>query len=110
MTSRDRCDPGRRPGRSRRPEAAWLGAAVCAVAILASGPAAAYVGPGAGLSMLGALWAVVAAVGIALFGIVLWPVRALIRRRKRASAGSAGQHDQGPGVARPAERPGSKDA
>ena len=54
---------------------------IFAVVILAT-PAVAYVGPGAGLTMLGALWAVIAAVALVLVGIVIWPVRLYLRRRK----------------------------
>ena len=39
--------------------------------------AAAYVGPGAGLTMLGALWAVIAALVFALAGLIIWPIRAM---------------------------------
>ena len=49
--------------------------------LLAAVPAAAYVGPGAGLSLLGALWAVVATIAAALFFLLMWPLRRLIRRR-----------------------------
>jgi len=51
------------------------------------GPVAAYayVGPGAGLTMLGALWAVIAAIVLALFGLFLWPVRAFLARRNQDS-------------------------
>ncbi len=51
------------------------------VALLAASPAWAYVGPGAGLSLLGALWGVVAAIVLALAFVVIWPVRRLIKRR-----------------------------
>ena len=44
-------------------------------------PAQAYIGPGAGITMLGALWGVIAAVAIALASLVLWPLRALMRGR-----------------------------
>lgn len=40
----------------------------------------AYVGPGAGLSALGALWALIASIGIALGIILIWPFRFLIRK------------------------------
>lgn len=43
-------------------------------------PAEAYVGPGAGITMLGALWAVIAAVLFALGGLMIWPIRVLRRR------------------------------
>ncbi len=39
----------------------------------------AYVGPGAGLSMIGALLAVLCVIGLALIGPLLYPIR-LIRR------------------------------
>ena len=42
----------------------------------------AYVGPGAGLGMLGVLLAVLAAILATVVGLVLWPLRALARRRK----------------------------
>ena len=51
--------------------------------------AAAYVGPGAGLTMLGALWAVIAAVLFALAGLVIWPIRAMRRRRKQLASAKA---------------------
>lgn len=57
---------------------------LAAALMFSAWPAAAYVGPGAGLSLLGALWAVVAAVGMSLMFIVLWPVRRLMRRRRAA--------------------------
>jgi membrane protein implicated in regulation of membrane protease activity len=49
-------------------------------------PAFAYIGPGAGLSLVGALWAVIAAVGAALFFIVAWPLRRMLRRRRERQA------------------------
>jgi hypothetical protein len=48
-------------------------------------PAQAYIGPGVGLSMIGALWAVVATIVLAIVGILLWPVRAMIKRRKSSA-------------------------
>jgi hypothetical protein len=59
------------------------------VMVLAS-PALAYVGPGAGLGILGVLLAVIIAVLATVVGLVLWPLRMLIRRRK-ATAGAAGK-------------------
>jgi len=40
----------------------------------------AYVGPGIGITMLGALWAVIVAVALAVGGILFWPIRAFILR------------------------------
>ncbi len=50
--------------------------------------ALAYVGPGSGLTMLGALAAVIGAVLFTFFGIVLWPLRYLRRRLKAKKAES----------------------
>jgi hypothetical protein len=61
--------------------------ALClAVSVAAPSAAMAYVGPGAGLSLLGALWALVAAVAVALFFVVAWPVRKLLKRRRPDAA------------------------
>jgi nitrate reductase gamma subunit len=59
---------------------------ILVAALLAPGTAAAYMGPGAGLGMLGSLVAVVAAVALAVLGLVLLPVRMILKRRRRASA------------------------
>jgi len=42
----------------------------------------AYVGPGAGISFLGALWAVISAILLAIGGFLVWPIRVLLRKRK----------------------------
>jgi hypothetical protein len=56
------------------------------IAIAVPRIAAAYMGPGAGLGMLGSLIAVLAALGIALLGIVLLPLRMIMKKRRKASA------------------------
>lgn len=53
--------------------------------------AQAYVGPGAGLSLLGALWALLIALGTALLFIVAWPLRKMLRRRRAERAGLAAE-------------------
>ena len=45
-------------------------------------PAHAYIGPGAGLSMLGSLLAIVVALALALLGLIVLPVRILIKKLK----------------------------
>lgn len=65
-------------------------ALVAALLVLAS-PAEAYVGPGAGVSLLGALWALVAAVFTAIVFVVAWPIRRMLRKSKRPSAERAGE-------------------
>lgn len=71
---------------TRTPTAPLLRSSLALALMLAPFAAAqAYVGPGAGLSLLGALWGVVAAIGAALLFVVLWPIRRM-RRRKKAEA------------------------
>ena len=58
-----------------------------AIAVLAvSPPAAAYVGPGAGLSALGSLFALLAAVVVAIFGFLWYPIKRLLGRLKGTPA------------------------
>lgn len=59
--------------------------------VVAAMPAFAYVGPGAGITMIGALIGVVVAVLAALGAILFWPIRAWIKgRRAKAAAAAAG--------------------
>ena len=59
----------------------------CLLALILTGlfstPALAYVGPGTGLSAIGALLAVVAGVIVAIFGFVWYPIKRLIRQWRR---------------------------
>lgn len=95
---------------------------LCAL-VLVPATALAYVGPGAGLSLLGALWALLIALGTALVFVIAWPVRRMLRRkqdeRERASAAEAearreqavrrpGEEPTGPSRAMP--EPGTKEA
>lgn len=66
----------------RAARTAAAAAAALAVGLLPTA-AFAYVGPGAGLSLLGALWALLVAVGLAVAFIVAWPVRRMLRRRRQ---------------------------
>ena len=52
-------------------------------AVLAASPAFAYVGPGAGLTLLGALWGLILAVVVSVGFILLWPIRRLMRRNRQ---------------------------
>jgi len=47
--------------------------------------ASAYIGPGAGLSMLGAFWGLVVAVLAALSFLLLWPIRKAFKKNTTAS-------------------------
>jgi membrane protein implicated in regulation of membrane protease activity len=49
---------------------------------LITSPAAAYVGPGAGISVLGSLLGILATIFVAIGAILFWPIRKLIKRRK----------------------------
>lgn len=76
------------------------------LAHLTASPALAYVGPGAGITMLGALWGVLIAILLALWAVLYWPVRAMLRKRRqqrstsesaptavRAADGGQGEHE-----------------
>ncbi|WP_404424894.1 hypothetical protein [Thalassospira australica] len=64
-------------------------ATLAAATLLTALPAQAYVGPGAGLSLISALWAVLAAVFVAVGFVLLWPIRKMMRNRKRAQQGTS---------------------
>ncbi len=55
--------------------------AVALVSIGLSEPASAYIGPGAGLSMLSAFWALIVAIFAALGFLILHPLRRWLRRK-----------------------------
>ena len=59
-------------------------AVFCAL-LAASAPALAYMGPGAGLGMLGSLFALIGAALVALFGLIVLPVRMLMKRMRKTS-------------------------
>ncbi len=50
-------------------------------------PVMAYIGPGAGLSAIGALLAVVVGIVVAVFGFVWYPMKRLTRKLKPADPG-----------------------
>lgn len=62
-------------------------------ALLAASPAFAYVGPGAGLTLLGALWGLVVAVVLSVGFILLWPIRRMMRRNRRAAGDQQAMDD-----------------
>lgn len=67
------------------------GAMIAALIVIAlPHTAAAYVGPGAGLSLLGALWGLLLAIGAAFALIAIWPLRRLMRRRAVRAAAERG--------------------
>ena len=49
---------------------------------LSTSPAAAYIGPGAGISVLGSLLGILATIFVAIGAILFWPIRKMMKRRK----------------------------
>lgn len=52
--------------------------------------AQAYVGPGAGISVLGALIGLVSAIFLSLWAVLRWPFRRMMARRRAAQAAAGG--------------------
>jgi membrane protein implicated in regulation of membrane protease activity len=78
-----------------------------AVIMLAAGtaaPALAYVGPGAGLSLVGAFWGLLVALFAAFAFVIVWPIRRLLRRRRGAPVEAARQQGSEGGVLRADQR------
>jgi uncharacterized membrane protein len=44
----------------------------------------AYIGPGAGLGMIGSLIAIIVAVVIIFLGLIIYPIRRLLKRKSRS--------------------------
>jgi membrane protein implicated in regulation of membrane protease activity len=50
-------------------------------------PAAAYIGPGSGISLLGGIWSVLVAIVLALAAILFWPIRLMVKRMRARKNG-----------------------
>ena len=81
---------------SNRLRAARTNVAVAIALFAVSSPVAAYVGPGAGLSALGSLFALLAAIVVAIFGFLWYPIKRLIGRRRTSTARSDTAPSPGP--------------
>lgn len=54
-------------------------------------PALAYIGPGAGISVVGSLLSIFATFFVAIGAIIIWPLRKLMKRRKALRESPPGQ-------------------
>ena len=54
---------------------------LASVILLIAAPAQAYLGPGAGLGMIGSLIALVVVVLVLVFGLILYPIRRFLKRK-----------------------------
>ena len=55
-----------------------------------SSGAFAYIGPGAGISVLGSLLGILGTIVVAIGAIIFWPVRKFMKRKKQRKLDSAG--------------------
>jgi hypothetical protein len=82
-----------------------LGCLFAIIAILSTAaPALAYVGPGAGLSLVGAFWGLLVALFAAFAFIIVWPIRRFFRRRGGSRAEPAGRPAAEGSALRPDQR------
>jgi hypothetical protein len=79
-----------------------LGLALVSIAAVLPQPAVAYVGPGAGLSALGSLLALLAAVAVTIIGFIWYPIKRILGKRRVPSEPDGGQ----PAAQPPAEPSG----
>jgi len=56
--------------------------AASAISVLTISPALAYVGPGVGLGVIGAIFGSIAAFFMVLAGLVWYPIKAMLRKRR----------------------------
>jgi membrane protein implicated in regulation of membrane protease activity len=68
---------------------------VVMVGLGTAAPAFAYVGPGAGLSLVGAFWGLLVALFAAFAFVILWPIRRFFRRRRAVAVQPARQTAEG---------------
>lgn len=63
--------------------------------LLAFAPfAAAYIGPGSGISVIGSLLALLATVGLAFLAIVMFPFRKMMKKRNAEAEDDEGDEDK----------------
>ena len=74
-----------------KPRLLVTAAALGGLGALVSSPAWAYVGPGAGLTALGSVFALFAAIGLAIVGFIWYPFKRLYRKLKGTAKASPGE-------------------
>lgn len=79
------------------------------LSLLTAEPALAYVGPGAGLTVIGSILAFLGLIFLAMFGFLWYPIKRLITKRKQsASVGTAPREQQAEKGDNPREEPSQK--
>ncbi|MCI0558155.1 MAG: hypothetical protein MN733_06640 [Nitrososphaera sp.] len=63
-------------------------------ALLTAEPALAYVGPGAGLTVIGSILAFLGLIVLAIFGFLWYPIKRLITKRKQLASVGTGPREQ----------------
>lgn len=71
----------------------FLNAAAVLLIALVAVPAQAYAGPGAGLSMIGSLIALVGALLAGIFGFIWFPMKRMLKKRKANETPPTGPND-----------------
>lgn len=59
--------------------------------LVSNGPAMAYVGPGLGLATIGAILGGIGAVLLAILGLVWYPVKSMMKKKRKAAAPGEGK-------------------
>ncbi len=59
-------------------------------AALLSSPAVAYIGPGAGISVLGSLLGIIVTIVVAIGAIIMWPLRKALKKRRQNTVDLSG--------------------
>jgi len=78
--------------------------AIAIAVLVVPTPAAAYVGPGAGLSALGSLLALLAAVVVAIIGFLWYPIKRLLGKRRAPATQADSAPNPGPSTPQTGER------
>ena len=64
---------------------------VISMGLLISSPVMAYIGPGAGISVLGSLLGILGTIVVAIGAILFWPIRKMLKKRKAAAGEQAAE-------------------